>query len=334
MPDAQLVRLASSVSERAAVSSRLDLYPRGMAAGRALKLAQASLFSAGELSEEQVRDRIAARFPEAEALPGRPQLDALLRDCGLPLRWDAQAAGGRGGYRGETDGVTATSGVATLERLDTAAPAPVITADMEDALRLEERLARLVSAGGFLVLTVAPREVSASERELLDRFPFRPVHLDGWLIAAMKECASEARADWKTVVAADAAGPHGSGWPTLKKLARRAVSLVKQRLDLETGPLLMLRPGLLVRYGLLDLLQHIQNRCLTSADEGGLKGAVLVLPADQQAGMPVIDGTVLPVTGPNQWTRVPEAWLRNAHRAGRAPDPPAPDAPTGRQPAL
>jgi hypothetical protein len=34
-----------------------------------------------------------------------------------------------------------------------------------------------------------------------------------------------------------------------------------------------------------------------------------------QEGLPAIDGVPVPVIGAFQWTRLPEAWARNMHRA-------------------
>ncbi|MFO0261340.1 MAG: hypothetical protein ACK53V_06900, partial [Planctomycetota bacterium] len=43
LTDSRLVRLAAEISVNAAVSSRQELYPRGMSAARALKLSQGAL---------------------------------------------------------------------------------------------------------------------------------------------------------------------------------------------------------------------------------------------------------------------------------------------------
>ena len=69
----RLLQLAAATSQHAALSSRLgDLSPCGMPAARALKLALGALAGAKELTPEQVRERVAGRYPEAEPLPGRP----------------------------------------------------------------------------------------------------------------------------------------------------------------------------------------------------------------------------------------------------------------------
>src|SRR5205807_172120 len=80
----RLLRLAAAMSKTATVSSRQELYPRGMAAERALRLGIGALsgLGVGEAEKgfavEQIRERVRSRYPEAELLPDRPELDALL----------------------------------------------------------------------------------------------------------------------------------------------------------------------------------------------------------------------------------------------------------------
>ena len=42
----------------------------------------------------------------------------------------------------------------------------------------------------------------------------------------------------------------------------------------------------------------------------------MLIPADDQAELPAVDGVPVPVLTPNEWVRVPRSWLRNVHRAG------------------
>jgi hypothetical protein len=90
----RLLRLAAHASQKAAVSTRQELYPCGMSALRALRLGLGALTGLGlsasdkddsQLSPANMRQRIAARYPEAEPLPDHPLLDALLQEVGLDL---------------------------------------------------------------------------------------------------------------------------------------------------------------------------------------------------------------------------------------------------------
>src|SRR5262249_41792511 len=97
----RLPHLAAHDSQKAEVSPRQELYPRGMSALRALRLGLGALTGLGlsasdkddsQLSPANVRQRIAARYPEAELLPDHPLLGALLQEVGLDLVWDESAA--------------------------------------------------------------------------------------------------------------------------------------------------------------------------------------------------------------------------------------------------
>ena len=72
----RLLNLAAAMSQKAAVSSRQEVYPRGMAAERALRLGIGALSGLGVgetekgFSVEQIRERVKSRYPEAEPIAG------------------------------------------------------------------------------------------------------------------------------------------------------------------------------------------------------------------------------------------------------------------------
>ena len=81
----RLLRLAASASRKAALSSRQEIYPRGMAPLQALRQSLGALVGAPQLRLRDIQDRVRGRYPEAAALPGRPELDRLLEEAGAPL---------------------------------------------------------------------------------------------------------------------------------------------------------------------------------------------------------------------------------------------------------
>src|SRR5690606_29564735 len=91
--------LAAAVSGEVCVNSRLELYPPNLSAERALALSRSALFGVRELRLDEIRSRVSSRYPEAEPLPGRPELDRLLEAVGFPLQWNDQAANGKGAYQ-------------------------------------------------------------------------------------------------------------------------------------------------------------------------------------------------------------------------------------------
>ena len=84
--DTDLVTLAVGASQDAAMTARLELYPRNLDPKKALRQAQAASYL-GEpgLEPDKLRDRVLARFPELARLPEPGQLRKLLQDMGYTV---------------------------------------------------------------------------------------------------------------------------------------------------------------------------------------------------------------------------------------------------------
>lgn len=311
LPPARLVALAAAASESAAVSSRLELYPRGLDPLRALQLAQGALLGAALLGPDEVSRRVLGRYPEAQALPGRPALDALLAQAGLDLVWDAA----EGGYR--SPGRPASSSVTSFQRLTTAPGRPGdVTPEAAEARQFQDRLAFAFRHGGFLALSVDPRRQQDAEDELLRQFEgLQRRSLEALLIEAMREKARVMGAAWDVVRRADAAPRDAADWRNLTRLARDAAGEVERALVAGEGRLLLVHPGLLARYDQVDLLGRLREALDRPS---GLHALWLLVPADAAHERPVLEGRPVPVIGPGQWARIPESWLQNRHR-GQAP---------------
>ena len=119
--DSRLLKLAAAASDGAAVSSRMEIYPRGMAAGRALKLAIGALSGSTQVTLDQIRERVHGRYPSAEPLPARPELDQLLKEAGWTLRWDDT----RQAYVLPTEVLATTTFTSTLPRYGTVHTVPL-----------------------------------------------------------------------------------------------------------------------------------------------------------------------------------------------------------------
>jgi hypothetical protein len=315
LSDARLVRLAAAASAHAAVSSRQELYPRGMDADRAVKLSQGALLGAQRLEIDQIRDRVSSRYPEAAPLPGRPALDALFQSVGLDLEWDATANQGCGAYINRLrDATTPTSSsVPPLSRRSTANGASAtgeITPEIADARQFEERLQRSLKDGSFLALMVPPRHYQRACEELLHRFPVQLLDIESVFIKALREVAEKARVNWDLVLKTDAT-PHQGDWDKLMLLVGRAMPLIEAQVLASDRTLLMIYPGLLARYERMDLLERLRDQV---GRRDGIPGLWLLLPGQHQA---LIDGKAVPIFSPGQRVPIPESWLRNEHR-GRA----------------
>ena len=316
-PPERLLRLAASASRSAAVSSRLEIYPRGLPAARALRLASGALLGARELTFGEVRERIRSRFLEAEELPGRPRLDDLLTEASLGLVWDATLRNGEGAYRyPEISSLTSST---TLDRVRTA-PGPVAPTELapEDlnAHLFEERLVRTSREGGFLALEVDARFLVQAEQEIARRFTVDFVSLEERWLEAMRQVAAENGADWDLVLRADAAP---ADHPDTRPFGQ-LVALARQRVEagLSTSPrtLLLTRPGLLARYDQMSLLEHLRDRAGARPRDGqpGLHGVWLLVASDGPTAGPQIEGKAVPVLTAAQRARIPEAWIFNRHR--------------------
>ena len=310
------LRIAVGASMSAALSSREEIYPKGLVALRAVRLSLGSLIGPRGLNIEQVRQRVLGRYPEAEPLPGRPALDQLLQDAGSDLEWDSAFDHGKGGYvsRVAASGLSGSSG--TLSRYATTNAPEESSIPAQEALRFEDQLAHREQAGGFLAMSVHPRHAARAEAEIRERFDVLPLSLDRLIISALRQKADELGADWRMVLQADATGRKGADWGRLRQLAQHAWSLVDAEIRKEQGTVLLLYPGLLARY---DLIQPFSKLCgeIGAASASAPTSLWLLIPMEND-GMPAIDGTPVPVIGEAEWTRVPETWLQNLHRGKAA----------------
>lgn len=328
MPGTRLLRLATSASRKAALSSRQEIYSRGMSALQALRQSMGALVGAPMLRTRELQDRVRGRYPEATPLPGRPELDRLLEEVGAPLQWSPTAADGTGAYMCASLGSNPTAGTTTMfSRQSTFMGADSIgtpagtasDAAISDAQDAEDRLQRSIRSGGLLVLTVEPRQARNAEAELLRRFgldsnanpALQRLSFDALLLKALRDEATSARVDWNTVLLADAAEPGSRDRTNLHRLVQRTLATVKPILVNSPAPLLLTNVGLLARYDLMALVTEIE----TSAGRPGHTPSLWLLLPSHKQGLPVIDGVPVPLVNGTQAFSLPHAWVENKHRA-------------------
>ena len=122
---------------------------------------------------------------------------------------------------------------------------------------------------------------------------------------------------WPKALSADAAGRDSTDFKNLLRLAARAAPRVNEEILALRSPVLLTRPGLMARYDLMDMLVAFSQ---ASGAAGGPPGLWLLIPQDE-AGLPQIDGTVLPVVSAANWARLSEAWLRQRPSCGKRAAP-------------
>ena len=320
LPESALVALAAHASTLAAVSSKFEVYSRGMPAKRALMLAQNALTGVRELTVQQVHQRVLSRYPEAQPLPERPELDTLLGESGLDLVWHPELAQGVGAYRFRAyeEASTLSTGTILPQRIPTAAPdsAPPgeTSAEIAEARVIEAKLRRAASEGAFLVLAVPPCRMLMAERELLQRFELDRRNVDELVIRTLRAEAQAVRIpDWNVVLRADGAPRQSEDWKRLLLLVNRAMPKVEEELSTSPRTLLLVNPGLLARYQQLEVLVRLRDRIGRTGSP--LHGLWVLVPTNGQAVLPTLDGQPVPVLSAAQWTQLNEAWLQNKHRA-------------------
>ena len=305
----RLLELAAAVSRNAGLSSRFELYPRGMAAERALRLALGALAGARTLTPEEIRRRVAGRYPEAVRLPERPGLDALLRDAGSELRWEPDAADGQGAYRSPLRQFVTIGSTTSYTRAASGASRVAETgaAEWGEAEAFDQRLRRALENRVFLALTVSPRRLAAAERALASAFAIDARSADELLIRHMKTAAHEAGADWRIVLRADREPRGSADWATLMRLVgHRALPRVGAELAAAQRAVLLTNLGLLARYDQMAFLDGLRD---AAGRADGPPGVWLLVPSDAQESRPMVDRKPVPVFTAAQWARIPATWL-------------------------
>ena len=227
--------------------SRLGLYPRGMAADRALRLALGALGGAHTLDPDETRRRVAGPYPESAALPDPPELDAL-----PPRRRQRAAVEVGPARRASCLPLSATQ--LPHDRLvhELHAREPRRSPRRRGGspgMRRHRRIRRTIAAcpeepGVPRPYGVAPL-AGGRQRVLASAFPVDARSADELLTRHMQAAAREAGADWRTVLRADREPRGDPDWATLLRLVgHRALSRVRAGLAAAPRAVLLTNLGL------------------------------------------------------------------------------------------
>lgn len=316
----RIVRLAAAASTGAAVSPRLEIYPRDLDLVRALRLAQAGVdsTSAGAdqrgLTPDDVHRRVYARFPVLSGeLPDHPQLQQLLEDAGFRLDWDGNKKRYQVPWRGGSAPSTPTA-PRLLTRL-TASPWTADSPELAAAARAEERLSVADAGSGFRALTVLRTRYVAAREELVGRFGAEPVNVTALFLAKLHELVDpRPRPTWQTILAADAAAPGSRAALKLAEYAEQAWQLAMPSLRDALGgdrPLLLHDAVPFARYRAMPQLHELAREA-----RDGRGWLWLLCPSDDPSVRPRLSGTAVQIVTENEWIVLVDAWVTNRHRSG------------------
>jgi hypothetical protein len=312
----RVLRLASAASQSAALSSRAEFYPRGLKAIQALELAQGALLGSKALSIDEVLARVAGRYPAAEKLPGRPELDSLIQNLDLGFTWDANyhfLTGAKGGYCLPSAGQSifgTNLGSSFSAQYHYSGHGALDTATLQEIKTLQHEIQTAVDSARFLALSVKSSLVEQAKEKLLASQPFKHVSFDELLLRHLHTlCQSMATPpDWQIVLNADKAERNSRDWQNLQRLVQRVLPDMAAEIKAIKQPVLLTEPGLIARYNLVNTwLSDLRQHQLNAPDVYGL---VVLIASDTQNDGAVIDGVSVPKgAGSKEFARIPSIWF-------------------------
>jgi len=315
---ARRVNLAAAGSASVAVNSRLELYPVGMEARRALQFSQSALFGVKELGAEDLAARVRSRYPEAAPLPQLSVLNQLLDELGFPLTWVPTARDGQGAYRSRHaltgSGISSFSSLTRFGTRDQRFPAAGISEEIAEAERLEDKLRWARDQGSFLVLATEPKLMTAAQHEL-QRFDVHLINGNRLFIDAMSEQAVALKVRWENLLDADQEKPSSAKWTKLQALVKKAMPAVLARLRQPDQNILLTDAGLFARYGQMHEIDALRN---DTGTPNGPHGLWLLVPGHGAALAPSLCGAAVPITNPAQFETLSSEWVLNKHRGEAA----------------
>ena len=303
-PD-RVARVAVTASKAAAVTSRGEFYPVGMAPEQALRHMAGTLSGLRHpLTAEQLKAKVRARYPEAAPMPDPPELDRLVEAAGLPLRSQD------GTYVPRTaqtfTGLSGTISRVTATRAGEGARSAELQA-------IDARLQASLKQHSFLTLAVDRSRLGDATRALSRQFDLAVLDVAADLLTEMRRVAEAHDVDWSLVLRSDRPDAPAGDAANLRRLIARAAPAVELRMTDAESPLLLVEAEPLARYGRLAELESLAD---PATDRPAARW--LLVPAVGEGHLPHLDTHPAPTTG--GWLTLSRSWvdLSLADTTGRA----------------
>jgi serine/threonine protein kinase len=294
LSDTDLVSLAAGASQNAAMTARLELYPRSLDPKKALRLAQAASYLGNHgLEPDKLRQRVLARFPELANLPDPGQLRKLLQDMGHIVNLTRDEAG--------ITRYVIPGG--TLAGSWSSTRGPTSMAGYAQASAIAETRQRLLAAaehGGFLAITTRLAETAPVREELTALADVSPVNVTEVFLTTLREIVRErGKPRWESVLAADAA----DATPAARAGFGRLLDAVWERLDKQVRAM----PGTVILHDATPLARYAGGTQLLSRLAAGARqadeaphGLWLLCPMDDPRKPARLDEQTVATLGENE----------------------------------
>ncbi|TDP30805.1 BREX system serine/threonine kinase PglW [Nocardia ignorata] len=338
LDERRLVQVAVGASRNAAVTPRLEIYPRDLPLVRAVRLTQAGLVTLTPgmplqdqpgLRAQTVFERILARFPELSIAGSNVDLPTAdltkaLRDAGFGLvvathptsrtqRYLPEIAEQNSSYTAHTPRwTTAVSSHAAGRYSD--------DPNLAKAARAEELLVGASVRDGFRVLTATimrndDEDCPNAAAELRDRFSARPMSVTALFLATMHELLPKGKnPTWDTILRADVAPPGSKAAMKFSEYAISAWNRIGPEIEANiagNGPLLLTDTLVFARYNAMGLLGRLAEQA-----RRGKGGLWLLCPQADPMRPPHLGAVAVPYQSAlNEWIQLPASWINNHHRA-------------------
>ncbi len=319
LADTRLVELASVMSEHAAASPRLELYPRELDLVRALRISQAAAGVRDPgITQLDLIAKVRARFPAldvAERLT-HVELEDALHTAGFPLNYDTSAKVFR------PPPLEQPRFSASASALSGHGHWRAVGADPHEVLT--RKLAAAIERGGFLALTLRGAYLPGTPEGIAARYPVRPIDVDREFVTAFRALVTDRGQDWAKVGKLDARfSETGVISPGLASYVRATWEQVRTRIGnaaREPGVVLFLHhAGLVARYfdeGGHAFLTDLQNAARRPDDAP--HGLWLLCPAESALETPQLDGKIVEVLTASERVVLGRAFLEEVHTADGA----------------